>query len=133
MRIDRLIAIIIVVAVTIFLYQSSKYVIDESEQVVIIQFGEVTKAQTEPGTYYKIPIIQQTHYYKKKIHTAEDPIEYNFTGIHQTQVKEEVGLTFAHCLRAFLSIPGYAVPLNRSSSKCPNGPAVNSLQSDRQP
>ena len=38
----------------------------------------------------------------KKIHTAEDPIEYNFTGIHQTQVKEEVGLTFAHCLRAFL-------------------------------
>jgi type IV pilus assembly protein PilB len=38
----------------------------------------------------------------KKILTAEDPIEYNFTGINQLQVKEEVGLTFAEALRAFL-------------------------------
>lgn len=38
----------------------------------------------------------------KKILTAEDPVEYNFTGINQAQVKEEVGLTFASSLRAFL-------------------------------
>ncbi|MBW1824482.1 MAG: type IV-A pilus assembly ATPase PilB [Deltaproteobacteria bacterium] len=38
----------------------------------------------------------------KKILTAEDPVEYNFTGINQVQVKEEVGLTFASSLRAFL-------------------------------
>ena len=38
----------------------------------------------------------------KKILTAEDPIEYNFTGINQVQVKEDVGLTFANALRAFL-------------------------------
>jgi type IV pilus assembly protein PilB len=38
----------------------------------------------------------------KKIITAEDPIEYNFTGINQVQVKEDVGLTFANALRAFL-------------------------------
>jgi type IV pilus assembly protein PilB len=38
----------------------------------------------------------------KKILTAEDPIEYNFTGINQLQVKEEIGLTFASALRAFL-------------------------------
>ena len=71
MRISRLIGISFVVAVTILLYQSSKYVIDENEQVVFIQFGKVTKAQTEPGTYYKIPVIQKTHYYKKNIHIAE--------------------------------------------------------------
>jgi len=38
----------------------------------------------------------------KKIITAEDPIEYSFTGINQVQVKEDVGLTFANALRAFL-------------------------------
>ena len=38
----------------------------------------------------------------KKILTAEDPIEYNFTGINQLQIKEEIGLTFANALRAFL-------------------------------
>ncbi len=34
--------------------------------------------------------------------TAEDPVEYNFMGMNQVQVKEEIGLTFAASLRAFL-------------------------------
>jgi type IV pilus assembly protein PilB len=34
--------------------------------------------------------------------TAEDPIEYNFEGINQVQIKEQIGLTFAAALRSFL-------------------------------
>lgn len=34
--------------------------------------------------------------------TAEDPVEYNFAGLNQVQVKEEVGLTFASALKSFL-------------------------------
>ena len=34
--------------------------------------------------------------------TAEDPIEYNFMGINQVQMHEEIGLTFASSLRSFL-------------------------------
>jgi type IV pilus assembly protein PilB len=36
------------------------------------------------------------------IMTAEDPVEYNFMGINQVQVREEIGLTFASSLRSFL-------------------------------
>ena len=36
------------------------------------------------------------------IMTAEDPIEYNLTGINQAQVKPDIGLTFAALLRSFL-------------------------------
>ena len=36
------------------------------------------------------------------ISTAEDPVEYNFLGINQVQVKEDIGLTFASALRSFL-------------------------------
>jgi len=36
------------------------------------------------------------------ISTAEDPVEYNFQGINQVQVKEDIGLTFASALRSFL-------------------------------
>lgn len=36
------------------------------------------------------------------IMTAEDPVEYNFFGINQVQIKEEIGLTFASALRSFL-------------------------------
>jgi type IV pilus assembly protein PilB len=38
----------------------------------------------------------------KNICTVEDPVEYNLTGINQVQIHEEIGLTFAHVLRAFL-------------------------------
>ena len=34
--------------------------------------------------------------------TAEDPVEYNFMGINQVQMHEEIGLTFASSLRSFL-------------------------------
>jgi len=38
----------------------------------------------------------------RKIITAEDPVEYNFPGINQVQVNEQIGLTFANILRAML-------------------------------
>lgn len=39
-----------------------------------------------------------------KIITAEDPIEYSFPGIMQTQIKPKIGLTFVRLLRSFLRL-----------------------------
>jgi type IV pilus assembly protein PilB len=36
------------------------------------------------------------------ISTAEDPVEYNLVGINQVQVRDQIGLDFAACLRSFL-------------------------------
>jgi type IV pilus assembly protein PilB len=36
------------------------------------------------------------------IMTAEDPVEFNLTGINQVQVKEQIGLNFAAAMRSFL-------------------------------
>ncbi len=36
------------------------------------------------------------------IHTLEDPVEYEFTAIRQTEIREKIGLTFATALRALL-------------------------------
>jgi type IV pilus assembly protein PilB len=38
----------------------------------------------------------------RKIITAEDPVEYNFSGINQCQVRDGIGLSFAKILRAML-------------------------------
>jgi type IV pilus assembly protein PilB len=38
----------------------------------------------------------------ENISTAEDPVEFNLMGINQVQMHEEIGLTFASALRAFL-------------------------------
>jgi type IV pilus assembly protein PilB len=46
--------------------------------------------------------LQELNRPDRKIITAEDPVEYHFTGMNQCQVKEEIGLTFAKILRAML-------------------------------
>ncbi len=38
----------------------------------------------------------------ENISTAEDPIEFNLSGINQVQMREGIGLSFASALRAFL-------------------------------
>jgi membrane protease subunit HflC len=50
--------LIIIVIVIILLMYGSAYVVDETEQVIITQFGEyVGDAKKEPGLYLKIDFI----------------------------------------------------------------------------
>lgn len=46
--------------------------------------------------------LQELNRPDRKIITAEDPVEYNFPGINQCQVRDEIGLTFSRILRAML-------------------------------
>ncbi len=39
---------------------------------------------------------------RENITTVEDPVEYRLAGINQIQVRPEIGLTFANCLRSIL-------------------------------
>lgn len=46
--------------------------------------------------------LQELNRPDKKIITAEDPVEYNFAGMNQCQIKEDIGLTFDLILRSML-------------------------------
>jgi type IV pilus assembly protein PilB len=46
--------------------------------------------------------LQRINTMEVNIMTAEDPVEYNLMGINQVLVRNEVGMTFAAALRAFL-------------------------------
>src|SRR6056297_58323 len=60
-----LIAIVVIVGVAFY---AAAYVVDETEQVVITQFGKVVgEPKTEPGLYFKVPFIQQPNYFLKNI------------------------------------------------------------------
>ena len=65
MKFKILIIPIIILIIVLF---SAAYVIDETEQVVITQFGKaVGKPKIQPGLYFKIPIIQQANYFPKNL------------------------------------------------------------------
>ena len=46
--------------------------------------------------------LSQINTIDTNIMTAEDPVEYNLYGINQVQVRNEIGMTFAAALKAFL-------------------------------
>jgi regulator of protease activity HflC (stomatin/prohibitin superfamily) len=57
--------IIVLVLVVVGLY-SSAFIVKESEQVVLVQFGEVIRLVDEPGLSFKIPLIQEAKVFDKR-------------------------------------------------------------------
>jgi membrane protease subunit HflC len=57
-----------VIIIIIFFLLGAVYVVDETEQVVVTQFGKaIGKPKTEPGLYFKLPIIQHANYFPKNL------------------------------------------------------------------
>lgn len=65
MKSKILIGLVVIALLGLF---TSAYVVDETEQVVITQFGEaIDEPKREPGLYFKIPVIQKTNYFPKNL------------------------------------------------------------------
>ncbi|MGY6549485.1 MAG: protease modulator HflC [Roseinatronobacter sp.] len=59
-----IIPVVIVAAITVF---SALFVVDERENVLVLQFGQVRQEITEPGLGFKIPFIQEVVRYDARI------------------------------------------------------------------
>ena len=54
---------------------SAVYIVDEREQALLFQLGEVVDVKTSPGVYFKIPIAQNVRFFESRILTmySEEP------------------------------------------------------------
>jgi len=60
--------LIIPIIIVLFVFFSTAYVVDETEQVVITQFGKaIGEPKKDPGLYFKIPLIQHANYFPKNL------------------------------------------------------------------
>lgn len=55
MNSNRLPAILVGLAVVLFLVYSSVFVVNEREQAIVVRFGEIQDVKQEPGLYFKLP------------------------------------------------------------------------------
>ena len=59
---------LIPLAIIAFVIYSAAYSVDETEQVVITQFGRIVgEPKTDPGLKFKIPFIQKANYFNKNL------------------------------------------------------------------
>jgi len=66
-------AIILLVALVVL--SSSTYTVDQRQNALVFQLGEVVSVKTKPGLYFKLPMVQNIRYFDTRILTldAGDP------------------------------------------------------------
>ena len=60
-----------------FLAINSLFIVDETEQVLVLQFGDYKRTIPEPGLNFKLPFLQQLKVYDKRVLNL-DPAVQNF-------------------------------------------------------
>ena len=55
------------------------YTVDERENAIVLQLGEIKDVVTEPGLHLKMPLIQNVRYFSKQILTLDTPDAELFT------------------------------------------------------
>jgi len=68
MKIERWIPIIVVIILGLIVLGGALYTVDQTQQVIITQFGEpIGEPITEAGLHVKIPFIQKVNYFDKRL------------------------------------------------------------------
>jgi modulator of FtsH protease HflC len=68
MKYSKGLILIVFIAIGLLVVFASAYVVDETEQVVVTQFGRVIgEPITEPGLRFRIPFIQHVNYFPKNL------------------------------------------------------------------
>jgi membrane protease subunit HflC len=63
----KAIAPIIIVVIAVFLFSMSIFTVDETEQAIVTQLGKYVKTASEPGLHFKIPFVQMTQKFDKRV------------------------------------------------------------------
>jgi membrane protease subunit HflC len=61
--------------VLVWLVQASLFTVEQTERVLVVQFGEVVRTIDDPGLYVKIPMIQSVISFDKRLLAVELPGE----------------------------------------------------------
>ena len=81
----NLVTLAVVLIAAVILLQTSCYIVDEREQVVVTEFGQPVRTVQAPGLYFKIPFIQQ-------LHTFDDRLLYSDADPRQIYTQDKKNL-----------------------------------------
>ena len=63
--------ILIGAAVALILLSMSMFIVDQRQNAIVFQLGEVVSVKTSPGLYFKIPLMQNVRYFDSRILTLD--------------------------------------------------------------
>ncbi len=69
----RAVPILAVVVAVLLVASQSLFTVDQRQFAMTFQLGEVVSVKTEPGLYFKIPLVQNVKFFEKRILTLDVP------------------------------------------------------------
>ncbi len=57
-RMNRILATIVGLVITAFIIRASTFIVDQRQSAIVYQLGQITRVVTEPGLYFRIPLLQ---------------------------------------------------------------------------
>lgn len=67
--------LIVIIGLIIFGLGSSLFIVKETEQVLVLQFGDPRQEIIEPGLHFKIPLVQNLKSFERRILNIDPPAE----------------------------------------------------------
>ena len=72
---NTLVALAVVAAVAVVLLLSSAFTVRQTEQALVLQFGNPVRVERDPGLKFKVPFIQNVEYYDRRILDLDPPVQ----------------------------------------------------------
>jgi membrane protease subunit HflC len=68
-------SVLIAAAIGLLVLSMSTYVVDQRQNAIVFQLGEIIEVKTEPGLYFKMPVLHNVRFFDSRILTldATDP------------------------------------------------------------
>lgn len=70
---SRINLILVLIALVVIAISSTLFTVDEREKVILFRFGEIVKADYEPGLHFKLPFINTVRRFNGQIQTLDAP------------------------------------------------------------
>ncbi|MEO7404323.1 MAG: SPFH domain-containing protein, partial [Burkholderiales bacterium] len=64
-------ALVGIAIVLAMLVSAALYTVDQRQNAIVFQFGEMKEVVTEPGLHVKVPLVQNVRYFDKRILTLD--------------------------------------------------------------
>jgi membrane protease subunit HflC len=65
--------VLVGIIIALILFSLSMFVVDQRQNAIVLQFGEVVGVKTAPGLYFKTPLVQNVRYFDSRILTLDMP------------------------------------------------------------
>jgi membrane protease subunit HflC len=100
--------VLIVAAIALILLSMSMFVVDQRQNAIVFQLGEIVRVITKPGLYFKLPLVQNVRFFDSRLLTLDtgEPERYITAEKKNVMVDSFVKWRIADVKQYYISVGG---------------------------